>query len=41
MDALLEEAARREMSLREALAWLCAAEETRKDQLHINHGIFS
>lgn len=26
LDALLEEAARREMNLREALAWLCAAE---------------
>ena len=25
LDALLEEAARREMNLREALAWLCAA----------------
>ena len=26
LDALLEEAARRQLNLREALAWLCAAE---------------
>ena len=31
LDALLEEAARREMNLREVLAWLCAAEVARKD----------
>jgi DNA replication protein DnaC len=35
LDALLEEAARREMNLREALAWLCAAEVARKDQLRM------
>lgn len=35
LDALLEEAARREMNLLEALAWLCAAEVARKDQLRI------
>ncbi|MEB3323325.1 MAG: IS21-like element helper ATPase IstB [Synechococcaceae cyanobacterium] len=33
--ALLEEAARRELNLREALAWLCAAEIARKDQLRM------
>ena len=32
LDALLEEAARREMNLREALAWLCVAEVARKCQ---------
>ena len=35
LDALLEEAARQEMNLREALAWLCAAEVARKDQLRM------
>jgi len=35
LDALLEEAARREMNLREALSWLCAAEVARKDQLRM------
>jgi hypothetical protein len=35
LDALLEEAARRELNLREALAWLCAAEVARKDQLRM------
>ena len=35
LDALLEEAARREMNLREALAWLCVAEVARKDQLRM------
>ena len=33
LDGLLKEAARREMNLREALAWLCTAEIARKDQL--------
>jgi DNA replication protein DnaC len=32
LDNLLEEAARHQMTLREALAWLCAAEVARKDQ---------
>jgi hypothetical protein len=32
LDNLLEEAARHQMTLREALAWLCATEVTRKDQ---------
>jgi len=35
LDALLEEAARREMNLREALTWLCTAEVARKDQLRM------
>jgi DNA replication protein DnaC len=35
LDGLLEEAARREMNLREALAWLCTAEIARKDQLRM------
>jgi len=35
LDALLEEAARRQLNLREALAWLCAAEIARKDQLRM------
>ena len=35
LDALLEEAARRQMNLREALAWICAAEVARKDQLRM------
>lgn len=32
LDNLLEEAARHQMTLREALAWLCAAEVSRKDR---------
>ncbi len=32
LDNLLEEAARHQMTLREGLAWLCAAEVSRKDQ---------
>ena len=32
LDALLEEAARRQLNLREALAWLCAAEVASKEQ---------
>ena len=32
LDNLLEEASRRQMTLREALSWLCAAEIARKDQ---------
>jgi len=32
LDNLLEEASRQELNLREALAWLCAAEIARKDQ---------
>ncbi|WP_296365714.1 IS21-like element helper ATPase IstB [Vulcanococcus sp. Clear-D1] len=35
LDALLEEAARREMNLREALTWLCTAEVARKDHLRM------
>jgi DNA replication protein DnaC len=35
LDALLEEAARRELNLRETLAWLCAAEVARKEQLRM------
>ncbi|MEA5411855.1 hypothetical protein VB737_08760, partial [Synechococcus sp. BA-120 BA3] len=35
LDNLLEEAARKELNLREALAWLCAAEIARKDQRRI------
>jgi DNA replication protein DnaC len=35
LDALLEEAARSVLNLREALAWLCAAEVARKDQLRM------
>jgi hypothetical protein len=38
LDALLEEAARRELNLSEALAWLCAAEVARKDQLRHGDG---
>jgi DNA replication protein DnaC len=32
LDALLDEAARRELNLREALAFLCAAEVARREQ---------
>ena len=35
LDNLLEEAARKELNLREALTWLCAAEIARKDQRRI------
>ena len=35
LDGLLEETARRQLNLREALAWLCAAEIARKDQLRM------
>lgn len=36
LDALLEEAARRELNLREALAWLCAAEVASKEQRRLS-----
>lgn len=39
LDSLLDEASRRELSLREALAFLCAAEVARKDQRRIAMGI--
>lgn len=39
LDGLLDEAARREMSLREALAWMCAAEVAHKDQRRIAMGL--
>ena len=32
LDGLLDEAARRQLNLREALAWLCAAEVASKEQ---------
>ncbi len=35
LDALLEEAARRQVNLREASARLCTAEVARKDQLRM------
>ncbi|HYD68277.1 ATP-binding protein, partial [Azospirillum sp.] len=35
LDTLLDEAARRELSLREALAFLCEAEVARKDERRI------
>jgi DNA replication protein DnaC len=38
LDGLLDEAARREMTLREALAFLCAAEVEHKDQRRISMG---
>lgn len=36
LDALLEEAARRQLNLREALAWLCAAEVAGKEQRRLS-----
>ena len=36
LDALLEEAARRQLNLREALAWLCAAEVASKEQRRLS-----
>jgi DNA replication protein DnaC len=39
LDALLEEAARRELKLREALAWLCAAEVASKEQRRLSMAI--
>ena len=36
LDTLLDEAARRELSLRESLAFLCAAEVARKDERRIH-----
>ena len=36
LDGLLEEAARRQLNLREALAWLCAAEVTSKEQRRLS-----
>jgi len=38
LDSLLDQAARQELSLREALAFLCQAEIARKDQRRIAHG---
>lgn len=38
LDSLLDEAARRELNLREALAFLCEAEVARKDQRRISMG---
>jgi hypothetical protein len=39
LDGLLEEAARRQLNLREALAWLCAAEVARKEQRRLSMAI--
>ena len=36
LDALLEEASRRQLNLREALAWLCAAEVASKEQRRLS-----
>ena len=36
LDALLDEAARRQLNLREALAWLCAAEVASKEQRRLS-----
>jgi DNA replication protein DnaC len=36
LDALLEEAARRQLNLRETLAWLCAAEVASKEQRRLS-----
>ncbi len=36
LDALLEEAARRQLNLREGLAWLCAAEVASKEQRRLS-----
>jgi DNA replication protein DnaC len=36
LDALLEEAARRQLNLRESLAWLCAAEVASKEQRRLS-----
>jgi DNA replication protein DnaC len=36
LDGLLEEAARRQLNLREALAWLCAAEVASKEQRRLS-----
>lgn len=38
LDSLLDEATRRGLSLREALAWLCEVEIARKDQRRISMG---
>lgn len=38
LDALLDEAARKDLNLREALAFLCEAEIARKDQRRIRMG---
>jgi hypothetical protein len=38
LDSLLDEAARREMTLREALAFLCEREVARKDERRIEMG---
>ncbi len=39
LDSLLDEASRRQMTLREALAFLCEAEIARKDQRRISMGL--
>ena len=39
LDTLLDEASRRDLSLREALAFLCEAEIARKDQRRIAMGL--
>lgn len=39
LDSLLDDAARRELTLREALAWMCAAEVAHKDQRRIAMGL--
>ena len=36
LDGLLDEAARRQLNLREALAWLCAAEVASKEQRRLS-----
>ena len=39
LHSLLDDAARRELTLREALAWMCAAEVAHKDQRRITMGL--
>lgn len=39
LDSLLDEAARRELTLREALAFLCQAEVARKEQRRLTMAI--
>ena len=39
LDSLLDDAARRELTLREALAWMCAAEVALRDQRRFTMGL--
>ena len=39
LDGLLDEAARRQLNLREALAWLCAAEVASKEQRRLSRAM--